>query len=503
MRILIMAAEMAPLARTGQVADVVSSLARTLAALGHDVRVAMPRYDRIAADRFALKPLLPDLAVPVDEHHELVTIHSTSLAPGVPVYLVGSPKYFGQQVTSMYTDDADPFVLYCRAAIEMLKRPELDWQPDVIHCHDWQTAIVPNWLATIYRDDPFFAATAAILTIHRLSQQGIFGYRVLEVAGIKEYGFIYHAALADLSELVDLLGRGIYYADAITTVSERYAQDIQTPEYGERLDALLRERSDRLYGIRNGIDTTAYDPSSDPSIAARYDLTSLERRRPNKGALQRLFALEEDARAPLIGMVSRLNDAKGFDLLGEILESLIVHLGVQFAILGVGEPKYHDLLTSCAVKFPGRVGVRLTFDEITERQIYAGSDLFLMPSRVEPCGLGHMLAMRYGSVPVVRATGGLADTVEDYDPCLGRGNGFSFLPYDATALYTALVRAIEIYKHQDLWRTLQERCMKADFSWRRPALRYLEVYRQAQRNRRNRPDARYDQGAGGMFPIVP
>jgi len=487
MRILIMAAEMAPLAKTGQVAEVVGGLARALAELGHDVRVAMPRYGHLDTLRFSLEPTAASLAVPLDDHQEQVAIHRASMEPGVPVYLVESRKYFGQHVTSMYTDDADPFVLYCRASLEMLKHPTVNWRPEVIHCHDWQTAIVPNWMATLYRDDPFFADTGTVLTIHRLSNQGIFGYRVLEAAGLTQYGFMYHAALADLSEVVALLGHGLYYADAITTVSERYARDIQTPEYGECLDPLLRERSESLYGIRHGIDTASYDPSCDPYLASAYSAQTLDRRADNKAALQQLFALEQDPHAPLIGMVSRLNDSKGLDLLAQVFESLLVHLRVQFAILGVGDTRYHDLLTSYAVKFPGRVGVRLTFDEATERRIYGGSDLFLMPSRVEPCGLGHMLAMRYGSVPVVRATGGLADVVQNYAPRPGTGNGFSFGPYDAMALYATLVRAIEVYGHGDLWRLLQERCMATDFSWRAPAAKYVEVYRRAQESHRLTP----------------
>ena len=479
MRILMMAAEMVPFARTGQIADVVGALASALAESGHDVRVAMPRYDHIDTERFGLEPIGPAFPVPVDDHVEYVTGYRTQLGSGVTVYMVHSPKYLNQRVTSMYTDDADPFVLYCRATMEMLKHVVPAWQPQIVHCHDWQTSIVPNWLATLYRDDPFYASTASVLTIHRLSHQGIFGYRVLEEAGIKEYGFIYHAGLSDLNELVDLLGRGIYYSDAVTTVSEHYAQDIQTPEFGERLDPLLREKGPRLYGIRNGIDTKMYDPSTDTHIAAPFDAATLENRARNKTALQRLFALDEDRDSPLIAMVSRLNDAKGLDLVTQVIPPMMAHLNAQVVVLGVGEPKYHDLLTQQAAEHPGRVSIELTFSEAVERRIYAGSDIFLMPSRVEPCGLGHMLAMRYGCVPVVRHTGGLADTVQDYDPRLRRGNGFAFSAYDAMALYAAIVRATQMYAHHDIWRLLQERCMACDFSWLRPASRYMEVYRQA------------------------
>lgn len=498
LRILIMAAEMVPFAKTGQVAEVISSLAQALHALGHDVRVAMPHYSHIDPERFGLERIMEPFSVPMDHRRDLATVHRTTVGSDVPVYMIDNPRYFGENVTSVYAAsgvyDADPFIFYPRATLEMLKRPEVGWQPDIIHCHDWQTAIVPNWMATIYKDDAFYSKTAIVFTIHRLSHQGIFGYRVLEVAGIQEYGFLYHSGITDLSEMVDLMGRGIYYADAVTTVSERYAQEIRTPEFGEWLDPLLRDRSDHLFGVLNGIDTVSFDPATDPHISSHYGTDTLERRSANKRALQRLFGLEESPdpdmskRAnPIIGMISRLTDAKGFDLLTAVFETIMANLGVQFAILGVGEPEYHDLLSELVQRFPGRMGLQLTFDEKMERQIYAGSDMFLMPSYVEPCGLGQMIAMRYGSVPIVRATGGLADTVQDYDPATRRGNGFSFTAYDEMALYTAIVRAVETYKHHDIWLALQQHCMALDFSWSASAAKYVDIYRWAQRAHKRRP----------------
>jgi len=482
LRILILAAEVAPLAKTGEVAEVIAPLAKALKTLGHDVRIAMPRYSHISPERFPLELLIESFAVPLDRRHVLATVYQMDL-DGLPLYLIDNPGYFGQPSAPCYLDEAEPFIFYARAALEMLKRPELAWHPEVLHCHDWQTAIIPNWLATLYKDDPFFAQTATVLTIHRLSHQGIFGYRVLEVAGIAEHGFIHHAGLSDLAELVDLLGRGIYYADAITTVSERYAQEIQTPEFGEKLDPILQERSRRLYGVLNGIDVESFNPATDEQIPAPYDAATLEHRSLNKAALQNAMGLAQDADVPLIGMVSRLNDLKGFDLLTAILEPLMQNLHLQFAILGVGDPKYHEQLSELHKRFPKRIGVRFTFNETLERQIYAGSDMFLVPSAVEPCGLRHMIAMRYGSVPIVRTTGGLADTVENYNPRVRSGSGFSFEPYDSLALYTAIVRAVEIYHHRDIWRLLQERCMARDFSWGSSAAKYVDIYREALRHR--------------------
>lgn len=479
LRVLILAAEAVPFVKTGEVAEVISGLAKALHRCGQDVRLAIPRYSHIDPERFALEPFIESLAVPMDNHHELATIYCARLANCLPVYMVDSPRYFGRNATRVYVDDAERFIFYSRAALEMLKHPTFNWRPDVIHCHDWQTALVPNWLATLYRDDPFFADVATVLTVHRLSHQGIFGYRVLEVAGLGEYGFIRHAGVNDLSDLVDVLARGLVYAQAITTVSERYAQEIQTPEFGERLDPLFRERRECLFGILNGIDVEEFDPRRDTFLASRYDATSLKDRAPNKAALQRLVGLKEDPDAPLVGMVSRLTDTKGFDLLASAFEAIMLNLDTQFMIIGVGEPKYHDQLSAFQRRFPGRMALQFTYNDALERLLYAGSDLFLMPSYREPCGLGQMLAMRYGSVPVVRAVGGLADTVQNYDPVRRTGNGFSFQAYDPMALFATLVRAVEIYRHRDVWASLQQRCMASDFSWDRSAAAYIDVYRWA------------------------
>jgi starch synthase len=479
LRILIMAAEMVPYVKTGQVADVIASLAAALRRLGHDARVALPRYSHIDIERAGLRRIIEGLQVPMDPRALHGDVYIGTAPSGVPVYFIDNPRYFGQESLSTYIEDAEPFVFYCRATTEMLKRPEIDWQPDLVHCHDWQTALVPNWLATIYGDDPSLEQVASVFTIHRLSHQGIFGYRVLEAAGLEEYGYLTHAAISDLDEMVDLLARGIYYADAITTVSETYAREIQTPEYGERLDPLLRDLSGRLFGILNGIDDEAYNPADDGRITARFDADSLEARAANKTALQRMLGLAVAPDAPLIGMVSRLTDIKGFDLLTDMLDVAMENLNIQLAILGVGDPRYHELLGDYARRYPGRIGLQLTFNDAIERHIYAGSDMFLMPSRVEPCGLGHMLAMRYGSVPIVHATGGLADTVTDFDPTGGTGHGFSFVRYDAMALYTTLVRAVEAYRYRSAWQELQRRCMSRDFSWGTSAAKYVEVYRWA------------------------
>lgn len=499
LKILFLSAEVVPFAKTGGLADVAGSLPKAIRALGHDIRVCMPRYGRIDRARFGLREVVPSFEVPLDRGTEPASIWEGVIGRDVPVYMVDSPRYFDRDGIYMYPDDAERFVFWSRAALEMLRQPEIDWQPDIIHCNDWHTAIVPNWLRTIYRDDPFFAPAASIYTIHNLAYQGVFGHRVLEIAGIDEYGFLYHPEMADLAEVVDLMARGIYFADVINTVSERYAEEILTPEYGERMDPLLRDRRDHLFGILNGLDYEIMDPATDPYLAAGFDSEHLEKRAANKEALQREAGLPVSATAPLVGVISRLTDQKGFDLISRIIDPLMCHTEMQFVLLGTGDQTYHDMFGDVAKRYPDKAAVFLTFNAPLAQRIYGGSDIFLMPSRFEPCGLGQMMAMRYGSVPVVRATGGLADTVEDADPRAGRGNGFSFAAYDSMALFAALVRAMETYKHAEAWRQLMLRGMSEDFSWTRSAQKYVDLYYKAlaaKAPRESRPLEEY--GVGGQ-----
>jgi starch synthase len=484
LKILILAAEAVPFAKTGGLADVAGALPKVVRALGHDVRVAMPRYGRVDPAKFGLQEVLPPFDVPIHRAAEPASILQGAIGADVPVYLVDNAKYFDREGIYMYPDDADRFIFFCRAILEALKL--LEWQPDVIHCHDWHTAIVPNWLNTLYQDDPFFSDTVTVYTIHNLAYQGIFGHRVLEIAGLDEWGFQYHAEMADLNEVVDLMARGIYWADLVSTVSETYAQEILTPDYGERLDPLLRDRRDRLFGILNGVDYETADPATDPHIAATYDASTLDRRLENKLALQREAKLPEDAEVPLLGIISRLTDSKGFDILGEAIDH-ILDLGVQLVLMGTGDQHYHELFSRMVRQYPRQAAIFLTFNAPLAQRIYAGCDMFLMPSRFEPCGTGQLIAMRYGCVPIVRATGGLADTVQDYDPRTGQGTGFVFEPYDRWTLFAALVRAIETSKHRDVWRQIQLRGMSADHSWERSARKYVDLYRRAIASRISRP----------------
>ncbi len=486
LKILYLSAEVVPFAKTGGLADVAGALPKAVRSLGHDIRIMMPRYGRVEVEKFGLKRLLDAVNVPMDERTEPAAIFEASIGAGAgqtPVYFVDSERYFDRPGIYMYPDDAERFIFFSRAALETCRA--LNWQPDVIHCNEWHTALIPNWLKTVYRDDPFYAPLATLYTAHNLEYQGIFGYRILEIAGLADTGYIAHPDVApDLNYVVDLMARGLLFADIINTVSESYAREILTPEYGHRLDPILRDRRDRLFGILNGIDTELYDPATDPHIAAHFDLNSLAGRAANKAALQAEARLPVRKDVPLISFVGRLTDQKGFDLVNAIADPLLRQLGCQFVVMGTGELRYHDMLNALAARYPEQVAVFLTFARPLEQRIYAGSDIFLMPSRQEPCGLSQMLAMRYGAVPVVHAIGGLADSVANYNAETGEGNGFSFAQYDAMALYTALIRAVETYHHRDTWRQLVRRCMAVDFSWAHSAQRYVDLYCRALAARR-------------------
>jgi starch synthase len=475
LKILILAAEIVPFVKVGGLADVVGALPKALRALGHDVRLVMPRYKQVEPERFHLTPVLDSLSVNMGTFQVQVSVRQGSIGDGIPVYMIDAPRFFERENIYGYTDDGERFILFCRAALEAMRA--IDWMPDILHCNDWHTGIVPNWMHTIYSEDPFYAHTATVYTIHNLAYQGIFGYRLLEVAGVAAQGFLY-PQIAELANVVDVMGRGILFADAITTVSERYAQEILTPTFGEKLDHMLRSRRDRLFGILNGIDYQEVNPATDPYIHTQFDANSLDKRPANKVALQEQAHLPVRPDVPLLAMISRLADQKGFDLLSQIIQPLLTQ-GIQFVVLGIGDQHYHEMFQNLAARYPEQVAIFLTFNTELAQRIYAGSDMFLMPSRFEPCGLSQLIAMRYGSVPIVRCVGGLADTVKEYDPQTGSGNGFVFYNYDPWELFAAIVRALELYRFKDIWRTLQQRGMAADHSWHASALRYVEVYHNA------------------------
>lgn len=487
LKILFLAAEMVPFAKTGGLADVIGALPHALRALGHDVRVALPRYRRVDAERFGLTPLLPHFSVSFYTFSLDAAMRQCLLAAegrtddALPVYFIENDPFFDRDGLSMYDDDADRYIFFCRAALEGVRA--LGWCPDVIHCHDWQTAIVPNWLTTIFQSDQFFARTASVYTIHNLAYQGAFGQRVLEIAGVAEETYVMTSARPGGDDMVRLMARGIQHADVVTTVSPTYAREILTPEYGEGMETLLAQRAARLFGVLNGIDVQRYNPAADPYIAAQFDTDHLDGRIACKAALQRAFGLPERPQTPVIGAISRLTDQKGFDLLDAVIQPLLRDHDLQLVILGTGHQRYHERLSALRAHYPERLATAFTFNATLAHQIYAGADVFLMPSRFEPCGMGQLIALRYGAIPLVRATGGLADTVADCGDgtC---GDGFVFSEYTPEALLATIQRALGIYADAPLWRGVMRRAMAMDWSWAASARAYVELYETALADRR-------------------
>ncbi len=476
-----LAAECTPYAWTGGLGDVVGSLPTALRKLGADVRVALPHYGSIDPAIPTIPATGDSFAVPMNGVTRRGSVGLVEQCP-FPLYLIGSDDYFANRPDLYgYPDDGHRFVFFSRGALEAMRT--MRWQPDVVHCHDWHVGLVPNWIHAGRANGDHADSPATALTIHNLAYQGHFGEEILEAAGLAEAGFLEHPTDPELTPRLNFLARGIRYADAVNTVSATYAREILTPAYGERLDPLLRERHDGIAGIVNGIDTVAFDPASDPHLAASFSVRDPAGRAHNKAALQRELGLPVEADTPLLGMVSRLADHKGLDLLAPVVPH-IVERGAQLAVLGTGDPRHHELLTQASREHPRHVGLALRFDPPLAQRIYGGSDIFLMPSRHEPCGLGQLIAMRYGSIPVVRATGGLADTVEDFDARTREGSGFVFHRYDPIDFFGAIARALETYRYRDAWQALMRRGMSRDSSWDAAARTYLELYGQALESRR-------------------
>ena len=466
------AAEVAPYAKTGGLGDVLAALPKHIAKLGHEVCLFVPRYQHIDLREIGAATEIKSLPVPMGGRSEPGSVHSLRL-DGVRIFFVGGARYVERGGIYGYVDEGDRFVFACRASLEALK--VLDWRPDVIHCHDWHTGLVPNWLKTIYRGDPFFADTASLFTIHNLAYQGAFGRDILELAGIAGYGLPSSLGCAKGSEAINFMARGITFADKINTVSQRYAHEILTPEYGEGLDELLDRRKDDLSGILNGIDTDIYNPAADPHIASNFDASSCDLKLDNKLALQREAGLEQRLDKPLAAVVARLTRQKGLDLVAQTLP-VLTRLGGQIVVLGVGDSEIEDKLVRAADAYPGAAGAFIRFDPTLAQRVYAGADVLLAPSRFEPCGLTQMIAMRYGTVPVVRSTGGLAETVTDVSSGPNRGTGFSFTEFDPLDFIAAVARAFELYRRPADWQALTLRCMAQDFSWGPAANEYSNLY---------------------------
>ena len=474
LKVLIAAAEVAPFARSGGLGDVVAALAKELRRQGHDVRLVMPRYRQVSLERYNLQPAVRLLRVPLGTQLMDCTVYEGQAAGEVPVYFVDCPPLFDRDGLYGFGDDDARFVLFSRAVCEML-RP-LGFVPDVLHVNDWHTAIVPNLLARVYEGDGDLNGISTVLTIHNLAFQGQFGFGALALAGLERWGML-RVGVPHLDEVVNLLGRGIHFADVVNTVSERYAQEIQTPEYGEGMDQLLKMHAHKLYGIVNGIDTEVFDPSRDPHLRHHYSAEDLDGKALCKSSLRLEVGLRDEP-VPLLALIARFYEQKGLDLVEQVLPRVLDH-GAQVAVLGTGERRYEDFFRTLSAQRKGEMAAVIGFEPGLAQRLYAAADMLLMPSRFEPGGLAQLIALRYGAVPIVRATGGLAETISDYDAAIGQGLGFVFEEYDPWEFFAAVMRALEAYRHRDDWLTLVRRGMREDVSWARSARRYVQLYRTA------------------------
>jgi starch synthase len=478
MKICFVTSEVAPFAKTGGLADVSSALARRLHDRGHDVRLLTPLYPSALTASTDLESVEGPAEIPI--HGEAGTSRVRFLAGRLPgsglrALLLQCPELYDRP--SIYTNDPDEalrFAVLCRAAIEHCQRTQ--WAPDVFHCHDWHTAPIPLYLKGPYAWDSLFRRSRTVLTIHNLGYQGVFPAHVLPPIGLAGHGHLLDAE--DLrAGRVGFLKNGILKADEITTVSPTYAREIQTVEHGFGLERVLRARRSSLTGILNGVDYAEWSPEHDPHLSLPYSAASLERKDANRDALLQSVGLGAEAGVAVFGVVSRLAHQKGLDLVVDVLPDLIGRRDVRLVVLGTGEEKYEADFRSLEREFPANVRFRQEHDEPLAHRIEAGSDFFLMPSRYEPCGLNQMYSLRYGTIPIVRKTGGLADTVRPFDPATGDGTGFLFEPFTGPALRWAIEEALETYRDAHAWTTIRRNAMAQDFSWDHQVVLYENLYR--------------------------
>ncbi|HUK99448.1 MAG TPA: glycogen synthase GlgA [Nitrospirota bacterium] len=477
MKILFAASEAAPFAKTGGLADVAGSLPAALASLGHDVRVVIPRYRKVDSTIFSLKPIAT-FSVPLGDWQERCDVFQTTKTKNVTNYFIGKDIFFDRPelygtAKADYPDNAERFIFFSRAVLELCDN--LNFEPDIVHCNDWQTGLIPIYLKQFYRKSDVLNHAKIVFTVHNLGYQGLFpredmrltglGWDVFTPSGIEYWGKI------------NFLKAGLVYSDIITTVSRTYSQEIQTPEYGYGLEGVLAKRKNELHGIVNGIDYLEFDPRYDHEIAKTYSASTLTGKYTCKMALQNMVGLPLSDNL-LAGMVTRLAEQKGLDIVLDAL-SQITALDVHVIILGTGDEAYHKLLAKAENDYKNKMRVLLQYNDKIAKSIYAGCDLYLMPSLYEPCGLGQMIALRYGTVPLVRRTGGLVDTVSEYNPKTKIGTGFLFEEYAAPALVSCLQRAVDIYKDRQIWKHLVRNGMKQDFSWARSAQEYVHLYQRA------------------------
>jgi starch synthase len=470
--IVFAASECVPFSKTGGLADVVGTLPKALAELGHSVSVYLPKYRQTKLE--AAKVLLPSVTVPFDDQYRFCSILDGGRRDGVQFYFVDYPPFFDRESlygTSAgdYSDNAERFALYCRAVLEASK---ILGVPEIFHCHDWQSALVPILLKTSYVDDPVFVNTSTVFTIHNLGYQGLFPPDTLPLLMLP--WDLFTIDKLEFWGKVNFLKGALVFSDYLTTVSKKYAQEIQTSEYGFGLEGVLRVRAGSLTGILNGVDYSEWSPEKDKFIAKPYSRENLDGKQECKRDLLQEFGIAETG-SPVVGIISRFVAQKGFDLIAEIAVDL-ARLPVVFTILGSGDKMYEDLMRKLNRQMPDKFAVKVAYDNALAHKIEAGADMFLMPSHYEPSGLNQMYSLKYGTVPIVRATGGLDDSVEQWNLSTGKGTGFKFSAYTGSALLAAVREALQVFKDQSAWRQLMINGMSKDFSWAASAREYVKVY---------------------------
>lgn len=469
MKVLYATSEAYPFAMSGGLADVAGALPKALRRRMVGCRVVLPLYDSVSEELRAKMNFITSITVPVSWRRQYCGIFEAR-HDGVIYYLIDNQYYFKREGLYGHYDDAERFAFFSRAVLEIL--PHIDYVPDIIHCNDWQTAMVPVYLNAYYRNDPRYASLKTVFTIHNIQYQGKYGFELLgDVLGLGDE----HKHIVEYDGCVNMMKGALQCADKITTVSPTYAREILDPYYAHGLDVILRDLQYKLCGIVNGIDTTVYDPENDPAIFATYSATNVKNKAKNKAGLQKQVNLPARADVPVFGIVSRLVNHKGFDLVKCVFEELL-KADLQFVILGSGEWEFETFFYEMSQKYPDKVAFWVGFIPDMAHKIYAGADAFLMPSKSEPCGLSQMIALRYGTIPIVRQTGGLNDTITDSGD--GEGNGFTFASYNAHDMENAVWRALAGYADKDGWNILVKRAMECDNSWNNSAGAYIKLYKE-------------------------
>lgn len=485
LKILFVASEAAPFVKVGGLGEVMHSLPKALRKLGHDARVLTPKYATIDLEKYPLEKELGDIKVESGDKDPFGILTSNVLRytnddGGINYFLENMEYYEKRANVYGYSDDTVRWVLLSKAALEFARKSE--WKPDLIVASDWQTGFIPNLIHTDYKDDPILSKIPVVYSIHNLKYQGMFDHRFVSEMDYDGGQEMISDFFDPRTNKLNGMRRGIMYADAINTVSPTYAREILTEEFGEGLEKLLNERKSRLFGILNGINTESLNPETDKDLVANYSPKTLSKRLENQVALQKQFGLPvTEGDVFVVGMVSRMDGQKGFDLVTQILSPLLENINFQFVIVGEGDPGYRMFFEELKTKYPGRVGTHFAFDARLPRMIFGGADAVLIPSKYEPSGLVQMEAMRYGCIPIVRKTGGLADSVQDFSPEKEEGTGFVFEKYDPFSLTISIIRASELYRQKKEWDKLVKRAMAEDFSWEKSAKEYVKLFEMALR----------------------